>query len=145
MGGDSRRSFQRTQNAHHWTWIRLSVGETGRQFGTEGQGTRSPHNIFYFTLAYSGFVGVGIFFWLEICIFRLLYRAFKVTRQTFGLAYFVYSMFGAFFGNFLESPAAISFYLLLGLCVGPMFLQMDIDKRAQLADPAAPIELAELV
>ena len=113
--------------------------------GTEGQGTRSPHNIFYFTLAYSGFVGVGIFFWLEICIFRLLYRAFKVTRQTFGLAYFVYSMFGAFFGNFLESPAAISFYLLLGLCVGPMFLQMDIDKRAQLADPAAPIELAELV
>ncbi len=113
--------------------------------GTQEQGTRSPHNIFYFTLAYSGFVGVGIFAWLEICIFRLLYRAFKVTGQTFGLAYFVYSMFGAFFGNFLESPAAISFYLLLGLCVGPMFLQMDIDKRAQLAEPAAPIELAELV
>ncbi len=113
--------------------------------GTVEQGTRSPHNIFYFTLAYSGFLGVGIFFWLEICIFRLLYRAFKVTGQIFGLAYFVYSISGSFFGNFLESPAAITFYLLLGLCIGPMFLQMDIDKRDQLADPASPIELAELV
>jgi hypothetical protein len=113
--------------------------------GTVEQGTRSPHNIFYFALAYSGFVGVGIFFWLEICIFRLLYRAFKVTGQVFGLAYFVYSISGAFFGNFLESPAAITFYLLLGLSIGPMFLQMDMDRRGQLAEPAEPIELAELV
>jgi O-Antigen ligase len=110
--------------------------------GTVKEGTRSPHNIFYFALAYSGLVGVGIFFWLEFGVIRILYRVFKVTGQIYGLAYFVYSFSGAFFGNFLETPTAILFYLMLGLCIGPMFLQMDIDRRAALAEP---MQVAELV
>lgn len=110
--------------------------------GTVKQGTRSPHSIFYFTLAYSGFVGVAIFFWFEICVVRLLYRVYKVTGQIYGLAYFAYCFIGSFFGNFLETPAAIIFYLSLGLCVGPMFLQMELDKRAQLAEP---LEVEQLV
>jgi hypothetical protein len=110
--------------------------------GTMKEGTRSPHSIFYFTLAYSGLIGVAIFFWLEISVLRLLYRVFKVTGQTYALAYFVYSITGAFFGNFLETPSGIVVYLLLGLCIGPMFLQMDIDRRAALAEP---MQVAELV
>ncbi len=111
----------------------------------EHQGTRSPHSIFYFTLAYSGVVGVVIFFWLEICLIRLLYRVYMVTGQIFGLAYFVYSFAGAFFGNFLETPAGIDFYLLLGLCIGPMFLQLELEKRAEYSELAAPIDVVEVI
>jgi hypothetical protein len=111
----------------------------------EQGGTRSPHSIFYFTLAYSGVVGVVIFFWLEICIIRLLYRVYKVTGQIFGLAYFVYAFTGAFFGNFLETPSAIDFYLLLGLCIGPMFLQLELEKRGEPIELEAPIDAYEVV
>jgi hypothetical protein len=111
----------------------------------EQAGTRSPHSIFYFTLAYSGVVGVVIFFWLEICLIRLLYRVYKVTGQIFGLAYFVYAFLGAFFGNFLETPAAINFYLLLGLCIGPMFLHLELEKRAEHIELEAPIDVVEVV
>jgi hypothetical protein len=110
--------------------------------GTVKQGTRSPHSIFYFTLAYSGLIGVAIFFWLEIAVIRLVYRVYKVTGQIFGLAYLAYTVFNAFFGNVLETPFAIGFYIILGLCIGPMFLQMDIDSRAALAEP---VQVAELV
>jgi hypothetical protein len=110
----------------------------------EQAGTRSPHSIFYFTLAYSGVVGVVIFFWLEISVIRLLYRVYKVTGQIFGLAYFVYSFSGAFFGNFLETPAGIDFYLLLGLCIGPMFLQLELEKRGELIDLREPVDAVEV-
>ena len=113
--------------------------------GTVQQGTRSPHSIFYFTLAYSGVIGVLIFFWLEIAVVRLLYRTFKVTGQIFGLGYFVYTLFNAFFGNVLETPFAIAFYLILGLCIGPMFRQLDSDSRDARAALAEPVHAAELV
>jgi hypothetical protein len=90
----------------------------------EVQGTRSPHSVFYFTLAYSGFVGVAIFFWLEISIALLLWRVYKVTGETFGLLFAIYVLVNAFFGNVLETPAAsIPFYLLLGMSIAPIFLR----------------------
>jgi hypothetical protein len=110
--------------------------------GTVLQGTRSPHNIFYFALAYSGLVGVAIFFWLEFAVIRLSYGVYKVTGQIYALAFFVYSITNAFFGNYIETPYAIPIYLVLGLCMGPMFLQMDIDSQAALAEP---VQVAELV
>jgi hypothetical protein len=113
--------------------------------GTLAQGTRSPHSIFYFTLAYSGAIGVGIFFWLEFTLARLLYRVYKVTGQIYGLAYFVYQFVGAFFGNFLETPSGIVFYTTVGLCIGPMLLQLRLDKEAEHDQLAAPYEVAELV
>jgi hypothetical protein len=113
--------------------------------GTVQEGTRSPHSIFYFTLAYSGIVGVVIFFWLEICVARLLYRAYKVTGETYGLTYYVYSIVGAFFGNFLETPAAIMFYLLLGLCIGPMFLRLDLENSGEYSELGVPLEVGEVV
>jgi hypothetical protein len=90
----------------------------------EKQGTRSPHSVFYFTLAYSGFVGVVIFFWLEASIVWMLWRVYKVSGEAFGFIFAVYTLIGAFFGNVLETPAAsIPFYLLLGMAMGPIFLQ----------------------
>jgi hypothetical protein len=109
----------------------------------EKQGTRSPHSVFYFTLAYSGFVGVAIFFWLEICVVWLLWRVYKVSGETFGLMFAIYTLIGAFFGNVLETPqSGIPFYLLLGMAMGPIFLQTD---KVYDDEQAAPAHVAELV
>ena len=92
--------------------------------GVEKEGVRSPHSIFYFTLAYSGIVGFAIFCWLEISVLHLLWRVYKVTGETFGLMFFIYTLIGAFFGNVLETPQdAIPFYLLCGLSMGSFFLE----------------------
>jgi hypothetical protein len=109
----------------------------------EKQGTRSPHSVFYFTLAYSGFVGVAIFFWLEICILWLLWRVYEVSGETFGLMFAIYTLIGAFFGNVLETPqAAIPFYLLCGMALSPIFL-----RTAKVYDDeqAMPAHMAEFV
>jgi hypothetical protein len=104
-------------------------------------GVRSPHSIFYFALAYSGVTGVVIFFWFQICLIRLLYRVCRVTGQMFGMAYFLYSFVGAFLGNFLETPGAITFYLLLGLCIGPMFLDLEVEEYAESSELDEPVEV----
>jgi hypothetical protein len=94
--------------------------------GVEKEGVRSPHSIFYFTLAYSGVVGFAIFCWLAICVLLLLWRVFRVSGEAFGLICFLYSLIGAFFGNLIETPqAAIPLYLLCGMAIGPIFLQRD--------------------
>jgi hypothetical protein len=144
---------------HWWAAIRSEVFKQNRTaiFGmgygyplgrlagkeVEKEGTRSPHSVFYFTLSYSGFVGVAIFAWLEVSIFLLLWRAYKVTGETFGLVYFVYTIMGAFFGNLLEAPQmAIPFYLLLGMFLGPLLLQEDVVRRPA---QATLTEVADLV
>jgi O-Antigen ligase len=107
------------------------------------QGTRSPHNIFYFTLAYSGFVGVAIFFWFEICVLWLVWRAYKVSGVAFGLIFAVHTLIGAFFGNVFETPAAaIPYFLLCGMAVGPIFIETD---QAYDDEQPVPAHVAELV
>ncbi len=109
----------------------------------EKQGTRSPHSVFYFTLAYSGFVGVAIFFWLETCILWLLWRVYKVSGETFGLILAIYTLIGAFFGNMLETPAAsIPFYLFLGMSMSPVFRQT---AKVHDEEHAMPGRVAEFV
>ena len=109
----------------------------------EKEGTRSPHSVFYFTLAYSGIVGFGIFLWLQICMMLLLWRIFKISGETFGLIYWLFTLIGAFFGNLIETPqAAIPLYLLCGMAMGPFFLRAD---RVYEEEPAVPAHVAELV
>ena len=87
-------------------------------------GIRSPHNIFYFVLAYSGVVGLICFFWLEASVVMLLWETYKETGQIFGLIFFISAVVSAFCGNFLETPhEAIPTYLLTGLAIGPLFRQ----------------------
>lgn len=81
---------------------------------------RTPHNIFYFALGYTGWVGVVIFFALQIVCARLLWRTYRVTGQAFGLAAWASTLFAAFFGNVLETPSgAIPLYLTIGVLVAP--------------------------
>lgn len=89
-------------------------------------GTRSPHNIFFFAYGYSGVLGVAIFVWLELSMLRLLWKAYKVSGETYGLTFFCYALIGAFFGNYLETPqAGIFFYMFLGLQVGFAVSQLE--------------------
>jgi hypothetical protein len=127
---------------HWWANIRTEVSKSykseifGLGYGyplaklasrdVEFQGTRSPHSIFYFTLAYSGIVGFGIFCWLEVCLGLLLWRVYKMTGETFGLIYWLFTLVIAFFGNLIETPqASIPLYLFCGMAMGPYFLRGD--------------------
>ncbi|MGB8539358.1 MAG: hypothetical protein WCD57_23245 [Acidobacteriaceae bacterium] len=108
----------------------------------EKEGTRSPHSIFYFTVAYSGGLGFAIFCWLEICLILLLWRTYKLTGATFGLIYLVYTLCGAFFGNLIETPqASIPLYLLCGMAMGPVFLRIDQVYEVEHSVPAPEAQM----
>jgi hypothetical protein len=81
---------------------------------------RTPHNIFYYALGYSGWLGVLLFFSLQAACGALVWRAYKITGQSFGFAIWASTLLTAFFGNAFETPAgAIPCYLTLGLVIGP--------------------------
>lgn len=81
---------------------------------------RTPHNIFYYALGYSGWMGVAIFFALQLTCISMLWRVYRLTGQAFGLAIWVTTLTEAFFGNVMETPAgAIPLYLLIGVVIGP--------------------------
>jgi hypothetical protein len=95
---------------------------------------RTPHNIFYYALGYSGWIGVAIFFSLQGACAVLLWRTYKVTGQAWGLAIWAAGLTAAFFGNVLETPAgAIPLYLLIGLFVGPALDALSSPARAALS------------
>ena len=51
----------------------------------------------------------------------MLWRVYRLTGQSYGVALYVINTVGAFFGNSFESPMeAIPFYLLMGLVIGPV-------------------------
>ncbi len=90
--------------------------------------TRTPHNVFLYALAYGGWIGVIIFITLQLFLVRLLWIAYRLTKQPFGIAFWVLSLFMASFGNFFETPfGAIPFYLLIGLAIAPALTSKGVD------------------
>jgi hypothetical protein len=82
----------------------------------QGSAIRTPHNVFFYALAYGGWLGVAVFFGVQAALAHILLRAYQLTRQPFGLCYWIMTLTGAFFSNCLETPfGAIPFYLILGL------------------------------
>jgi hypothetical protein len=91
---------------------------------------RTPHNVFYYALGYSGWIGVLIFFALQAGCGVLLWRTYKLTGQAWGLAIWASGLTAAFFGNVMETPAgAIPFYLCIGLFVGPALSGLSAPER----------------
>jgi hypothetical protein len=81
---------------------------------------RTPHSVFFYALGYGGWIGVVLFVLLQAACAGLMWRAYRITGQSFGIAVWAFSLLGAFFGNVLETPSgAIPFYLTLGLVIGP--------------------------
>jgi hypothetical protein len=78
----------------------------------------TPHNIFVYVLVYTGWVGVLVFYALQFCLARLLWIAYRVSGQPFGLALWILSFVWAHFDNRLETPfGAIPFYVLVGMAL----------------------------
>jgi hypothetical protein len=137
-----------------WTAIWDSVNESltkvfiGNGYGfplkdlvpyLKSQEIRTPHNIFFFALGYSGWIGVALFFSLQISICIMLWRVYKLTGQSYGVAVWACDLAGAFFGNTFESPmGAIPFYLTMGLIIGAVLCRKDeilpVDPRPRRAD-----------
>lgn len=81
---------------------------------------RTPHNVFYFALGYTGWVGVALFAMLQLAIIRLLWRSYRLAGQACGLVFWVMSMTMALVEQSIDTPyRAIPFYLLMGLSIAP--------------------------
>ncbi|MBE3550735.1 MAG: hypothetical protein IMX03_05905 [Brockia lithotrophica] len=80
------------------------------------EGVRTPHNIFFYTLGYTGWLGVLLFLLFLFSLIRSLYRASLYDPN--GELSFIVSLgssSSAIFGNYFETPyGAIPFYLLAG-------------------------------
>lgn len=89
-------------------------------FTTGEEDLRTPHNFFFFVLAYSGWVGVVLTGVLFLSMLGMLWVAFKRTQLAFGLAFFVLQAGIAAFSNHFETPfGAIPFYTILGVSAAP--------------------------
>jgi hypothetical protein len=98
---------------------------------------RTPHNVFYYALGYTGWIGVTIFFSLQAGFAALLWRVYKLTGEAWGLAAWAATLVSAFFGNVMETPAgAIPLYILIGLFVGPVLGALSSPAREALSYPA---------
>lgn len=85
---------------------------------------RSPHSIFMYCLAYTGWVGVGLFYALQFSIGAVLWKVYRQTGQAFGLCYVVMINAWALFDPLIGSPmGAIPYYCLVGLAAAPALLQ----------------------
>jgi hypothetical protein len=101
---------------------------------------RTPHNIFYYALGYSGWLGVLLFFSLQASCGALVWRAYKITGQPFGVVIWASTLFTAFFGNAFETPTgAIPCYLTLGLIIGPTLSTVRTPMRLTFPDPQLAI------
>ena len=82
---------------------------------------RTPHNIFLYALGYTGWIGVGVFALLLLALGRLLWCAYSITGQPFGLCFWLQIVVWAAFDGLLEAPyGGIPFYVICGLAVAPL-------------------------
>ena len=78
---------------------------------------RTPHSVFYYALGYTGWVGVALFGILQLAIFGLLWRSFRLTGQPVGVVLWVMGMAMAFFQESFEFAASSDSFLPIG---GPL-------------------------
>ncbi|MGH9630259.1 MAG: O-antigen ligase family protein [Bryobacteraceae bacterium] len=81
---------------------------------------RTPHNVFFYALGYTGWIGVMLFYMFQLALASLLWRRYRADGCIFGLLMWAVYLVQSHFGNFFETPfGAIPFYLLTGLSAVP--------------------------
>jgi hypothetical protein len=81
---------------------------------------RTPHSVFFYALGYGGWLEVLVLLFLEAAMVRLLWRAFILTGQPFGLVAWSVITAWIFFDSAFESPfRGIPFFLLTGIAMAP--------------------------
>jgi hypothetical protein len=112
-------------------------------FISPGEFIQTPHNDFFYSLAFSGWIGVvlfALFQWELLCLLR---RSYSVTGQPFGLMCWGALLTISMFGDFFEGPmGAIPFYLLIGAALAPALVRADRSQTPKLsARPGPDLEL----
>jgi hypothetical protein len=88
----------------------------------EDAATRTPHNVFFWALGYTGWVGVALFAAFQLEIAHILWTTWHKTNQPFGIVFWVSILAFACFTPFFETPqGAIPFYLIVGCVSAAMF------------------------
>ena len=102
---------------------------------------RTPHNVFLYALGYGGWMGVIVFYGFQYTLMRTLWKSYKLTAQPLGLMLFAGLFSAAHFANVLEAPfGAIPFYLLTGMCAGPLLRQSAINRQMRVTVPGTRSE-----
>jgi hypothetical protein len=97
-----------------------------------GEFIQTPHNDFFYALAYTGWLGVALFALLQVEIVRLLRRSYKVTGQPFGIICCAALLTASMFEDFFEAPfGAIPFFLMLGMAIAPALLARNRGQEAR--------------
>lgn len=98
---------------------------------------QTPHSVFFYPLAFSGWLGVAVFGFFQIEIGRLLWRSYRITGLAFGVMCWAALLTMSVFEDFFETPMdAIPFFLLLGAAVAPALLAR---RHASSNLPRAPL------
>jgi hypothetical protein len=85
---------------------------------------RTPHNLFFYALGYSGWLGVAVFALFLAELLRLVLKVYRQTGQPYGLVLWVSIITFAVFTPFFETPqGAIPFYLLTGCLCAALFYE----------------------
>jgi hypothetical protein len=82
---------------------------------------RNPHNAFFYTLGYTGWLGVVLLALLFGTLGRLLWYVFQLTGDPTGLAILCLMVSSGQFEPWFETPfGAATTYLLVGICLAPL-------------------------
>jgi O-antigen ligase len=96
----------------------------------QGEFIQTPHNVFFYTLGYTGWIGVLLFAYFQAQLVYLLWKGHRKTRQPSGLILWIAMMVFALFTPFFEVPqGAIPFYVFLGCVAGAAFLQTALQSQ----------------
>jgi hypothetical protein len=112
------------------------IGDLNPEIET-GTFIQTPHSVFFYPLAFSGWLGVAVFGLFQIEIGRLLWRSYRTTGLAFGVVCWAALLTMSVFEDFFETPMyAIPFFLLLGAAVAPALLAR---RHASSNLPRAPL------
>jgi hypothetical protein len=86
-----------------------------------GTDVRTPHNVFFYCLGYSGWIGVAAFYSFQAALGLLMFRVWRTTGQPFGFMIWLGALVGGHLGNLYETPfGAIPLYLMTGMSAAPL-------------------------
>lgn len=86
----------------------------------EGDFIQTPHDVFFYALGYTGWIGVLIFAAFQAEIVRLLWRVWRRGGSPVGIILWAAMIAFALFTPFFEVPqGAIPFFLLCGFLIVP--------------------------
>ena len=109
---------------HGYGFDLFSLAPPSVRAGQEHENVRTPHNVFYYALGYTGWIGVIIFALFQISILYLQWKSYKYSGQPFGMLYWVAGISISFFSNYFETPfQSIPFYLVMGMAMAPVLGQ----------------------